>query len=189
MLRQAVAPAREPMTADDFLLRQQLRLMDGEEEENALIDALAATARAMVESHCRLRLIEQTLTLTVPRFDPAGIAVPVAPVQSVSAVRHETAGGALVAMDPGSFRLLESGPVAVVSPPLGSCWPSSAGVVEVDFVAGFGTDPAAIPPEILQAMRLIVAHLFKNREAVTDTAAAELPLGVRVMLAPWRMYT
>ena len=47
--------------------------------------------------------------------------------------------------------------------------------------------PAGWPAPVLQAVRLMVAHYYANREAVViGSAATELPLGAERMLAPWR---
>ena len=45
-----------------------------------------------------------------------------------------------------------------------------------------------LPPEIVQAMRLQVAHLFLNREAVASGQMSEVALGFRDMLKPWRVW-
>lgn len=46
--------------------------------------------------------------------------------------------------------------------------------------------PAAWPAPILQAVRFLVGHFYLNREAVVVGQAVVLPLGVSMMLAPYR---
>jgi uncharacterized phiE125 gp8 family phage protein len=63
----------------------------------------------------------------------------------------------------------------------GKWWPATAcynyGAVQVTFVAGYG-NAAAVPADLKAAIKLLVGHLYENREAVTLGAMpAELPLG------------
>lgn len=59
--------------------------------------------------------------------------------------------------------------------------------VTVTFKAGFGDDPADVPAPLRQAVRLLAAHFYQNREAVvTGTITATLPLGVQMLCAPFR---
>ncbi|MBY6138531.1 head-tail connector protein [Leisingera daeponensis] len=51
--------------------------------------------------------------------------------------------------------------------------------MEVDFPGGW-------PPDALQAVRLLVADWYENREPVTSGGQVELPMGVRMLLAPLR---
>ena len=50
-----------------------------------------------------------------------------------------------------------------------------------------GSDfPDGWPPDALQAVRLLVADWYKNREPITPGGQVELPMGVRILLAPLR---
>ncbi|MCG7626049.1 head-tail connector protein [Epibacterium sp. Ofav1-8] len=48
--------------------------------------------------------------------------------------------------------------------------------------------PEGWPPSVLQAIRLLVAHWYSNREAVAPGVMAEVPYGVKAMLAPYREF-
>lgn len=50
-----------------------------------------------------------------------------------------------------------------------------------------GDDPMVLNPAILAAVLLIAGHLFRSREAVTDDAARELPIGAHSLLWPHRI--
>lgn len=49
-----------------------------------------------------------------------------------------------------------------------------------------GAFPDAWPGPCQLAAKLLVAHWYRNREALADDAGAEVPLGVRDLLAPYR---
>lgn len=55
--------------------------------------------------------------------------------------------------------------------------------ITITFAAGYGDDAADVPKAIRQAALLLVAHWFRNREAVTDGKLEALPLGVRALLS------
>jgi uncharacterized phiE125 gp8 family phage protein len=69
-------------------------------------------------------------------------------------------------------------------------WPVTAfgpGTVRISYVAGY--EPAELPPELTQAAILLFGHFNANREAVIAAeraAAVELPLGVEMLIAPYR---
>lgn len=46
--------------------------------------------------------------------------------------------------------------------------------------------PTGWPHPIKQAVRLLVGHFYNNREAVVSGPVFELPVGVKMLLAPWR---
>ena len=50
----------------------------------------------------------------------------------------------------------------------------------------FGTAVEDVPPALVQAVRMLVAHWYANREAVVTGSAAPLPLGVQMLIAPYR---
>lgn len=56
---------------------------------------------------------------------------------------------------------------------------------QLDQTAGFGAIVA--PPQYIMACLLILGHLYKNREAVTDTVQFEMPMGARALLWPHRI--
>jgi uncharacterized phiE125 gp8 family phage protein len=52
--------------------------------------------------------------------------------------------------------------------------------IAIQFVAGVAA--ASVPATLKQAVRLLVAHWFMNREAVTEGGFEELPLGVQRLI-------
>lgn len=61
--------------------------------------------------------------------------------------------------------------------------------VEVHFRAGFGDDHADIPAPIMQAVLEMAAHFYtERRPIIVGTIVAELPFGVKSLLAPYRVF-
>lgn len=193
-LTMIAAPASEPLDATDPVLRQQLQLVDDETDQDALIDALCASARARIEGYTRRRLLTQTVRLTRDGFG-AGfdgpVLLPIAPVQSVDQVQFQDGLGAWRTVPPDDYDLQRSREPNQLRPAYGRSWPVPrvhTDVVTIDLVVGYGDDTADVPADILHTMRLLVAHLYMHREATSAAGAAEIPLGFRDMLAPHRIW-
>src|SRR3546814_12789332 len=70
-------------------------------------------------------------------------------------------------------------------PAIGASWPVAAGPVTVTFSAGFAAGQC--PGALVSAVKLMLGHLFANREAVvTSGTVSELPLGVQTLCALYR---
>lgn len=72
----------------------------------------------------------------------------------------------------------------------GKSWPSTLeqiNAVRVDYTAGYGVAASSVPESIKQAMRMLIAHWYQNREA-TDSAATlpkAIDFAVRETLRPY----
>lgn len=182
-----IAPLAEPLSAAE--LRPALNLPPTHPSD-AVLDGMAASARAMVETYLRKRLITQTVTFVADGFG-AGLILPIAPVQSVAEVRYRDDAGTLLTLASNAYRLIRTGLPAAIIPVTGRTWPTTLrepDVVEVDVVVGYGAAGADVPADILQALRLLVGHMNLRREATGEEALAEVPLGVRDMLNPHRLW-
>ncbi|MBV9076079.1 MAG: phage head-tail connector protein, partial [Methylobacteriaceae bacterium] len=83
-------PGVEPVSLAEA--KAHLRLEGS--DEDALVAGLVSAARAFVQGTTRLCLIAQTWRIAAPGWPPGrAIALPVAPVLAVGAVRIGTAGG------------------------------------------------------------------------------------------------
>jgi uncharacterized phage protein (predicted DNA packaging) len=45
-----------------------------------------------------------------------------------------------------------------------------------------------IPPPILHAIRMMVGHLYNNRESVSETKMYEVPMAISYLLGPYIKY-
>lgn len=161
--------AAEPITAADTVLRTHLYLSEQDTAENALLDAFIASARDLVEVYLRRRLITQTVRVTLDRFGCGGsseVRLPIAPIQSVDQVQYLDDAGDWQTVDPAKYRLIASDEPNVLAPEYGMIWPVTRldrAVVRIDLVVGYGDAGVKVPPRILQALRLQVAHMFHHR--------------------------
>lgn len=72
----------------------------------------------------------------------------------------------------------------------GASWPDTAirpEAVRVTYTAGCGAIVSKVPKPIIHAAKLLIGHLYENREgSIIGVIPAELPLGVDALLAPWK---
>lgn len=165
--------------------KDHLRVED--DDQNDLIGALRDAAIEYVERYCGVKLGAQTgLTWraeSLPSAASAYVDLALRPVTGITSVVWQDSAGAEVDGLVDDFRASESGRLR---PAIGKCWPSGvAGEVVVTFDAGYAANEA--PNSLLSAVKLMLGHLYMNREAVLTTGmAGEVPLGVSALCAPFR---
>lgn len=151
--------------------KQHLRVLHDDVAEDALIRSLRDAAIAHVERVSGVILAEAEFIWTAPRF-PACIDLPVRPVNELDGVTYYDSDGEPAEYD--GARLL----AGKVVPAVGGSWPSANGYAAVTFTAGL----SAPEPDLLAAVKLMLGHLWSNREAVSEKAANEMPLGVQALI-------
>ncbi|MEW6121360.1 MAG: phage head-tail connector protein [Pseudomonadota bacterium] len=176
-------PTAEPLTVAD--LKDFLRIT--QDAEDALLARLVTTARQMVESAAARILMTQTWRVTRDAWPPSGlILLPLAPAMSLAAARLRHADGSETALPLSAFTLRGDRTPAVLACDR-SALPApdrAVGGIELDLVLGYG-DAGDVPGDLVQAVRLLAAHLYERREEAG--LAGLLPDGVAALLRPYRM--
>lgn len=155
--------------------------------EDDLIAALRDAAIEFVERYCGVKLGPVTgLTWKAQGFPSSSfksVALAVRPLSAITAITWQDSAGVETDGVVEDFRVSESGELL---PVIGGQWPSGlGGEVVVTFDAGYPDGEA--PPALLTAVKLMLGHLYSNREAVvTSGVAGEVPLGVTALCAPFR---
>lgn len=174
-------PAAEPLTRAEA--KAFLRL--DTDAEDTLLDALLPAARRLVEAQTGRVLMTQTWRFSLDAWPLRGIvAAPLAPLRAIVSATVQTAAGT-VAVPEGALSL-----VADRAPPLirvdRARVPVPAvprGGIAITVEAGYGPDAVDVPADLVQAVRLAVAHFFEHREGA-DTA---LPAAALALMAPYRV--
>lgn len=163
-------------------LRLHLRL-DSEEEDAQLV-ALRAAAVGHLES-LGIVTVARQWQIAYPGF-AVPPQLPLGPVLSVDSVLYTDVAGVEQALAADAWSASLACDPAVILP--AGAWPDTAprpDAVRVLFTAGSAGD--AVPAQLVQALRLLIAHWFENREAsVVAVQAMRLPFGVTAMIAPYR---
>lgn len=170
-------------------------------EENAMIIGYMIAARQTVERTCGNALLNQTWELLVDygwpcewdrycRIRRTFIDLQIGPVRSIESITYIDADGATQTLAVDQYRgarLNIENRSGLVFPYYGVSWPvvqPRPECITVRFIAGFGTNPGDVPEPIRQAIRLLAAHYYENREPVNiGNVVSELPLSVRSLLS------
>jgi uncharacterized phiE125 gp8 family phage protein len=156
--------------------------------EDTLISALRSAAISWVEEHCNIKLGSYTARGYLPGFYNSYI--PIGPVTAISEVKYQTTADKdytsdLTTLAAGNWYTDEiSQPARIAFRDYPSVYEYALTPVVVTFTAGYSTMPAPV----LQAIRLLVSHLYENRqEEVAGTITSRLKFGLEALLNPFRI--
>lgn len=180
-------PAAEPVSLDDA--KAYLRL--DSDDEDALVTTLVTAARLHVEGTTGRALLTQSWRLVLDDWPSVGLLrLPVGPLQSLTAITaYDINGDPVTLSTDGALWDAQAAPSLLYLPAgFGDgvvLRPFQA--IEIDYVAGYGTDPADVPATLRQALLLLVAYWFENRDAVVLAGSGSvIPSGFDQLVGPYR---
>lgn len=164
-------------------LKQRLRI-DHNDDDDLLGDLLKqAVARVDGPSGIGVAMMKQTWRKNLDRF-PTCILLPGAPVKQVTKISYVDAAGETQELAPTAYRCDVTSEPARVEATYGTSWPSTQdiiGTVSVEYELG-EADAADVPPDLVSAVCMIVAHWYLTTSAVADDNLKEVPLGAQWIL-------
>lgn len=113
------------------------------------------------------------------------IDVPLPPLQSVEAVQYYDFEGTLQTVDPAAYNV-SLGTPGRIQPAYSKVWPiarPTIDAVQIQFTSGYG-DATTVPENVKVAIKMMVAHWYENREAVSAVSMAAVPMCVDALLSP-----
>jgi uncharacterized phiE125 gp8 family phage protein len=172
-------------------MKDHLRLGTGFADDGlqeGLIAAHVRAAIAAIEGRTGKALLARRFTLRLDRWRTAQgwQALPMAPVSAVVSVTLRDRAGVATVVPNDSYRLVPD----MQRPRLmgtGKALPTlpDEGAVEIVFDAGFGTDWAAVPADLAQAVLLLAAEFYEVRHEGGQAGHA-LPFAVQSLIERWR---
>lgn len=187
-LRLVTGPATEPVTTLEA--KEQLTIAATVTAHDALIGRLISAARAWTEKEAQVAWIDQTWRLTLDAFPAYGeILIPRPPLSSVTSIAYVDSDGATQTLSTDVYDVDTESMPGIVYRAYNQSWPTTRtqrNAVTITYVAGYGDENAEIPEDARHAILMTVAHLFENREASTEKALKDVPMGVRSLLDGFR---
>ncbi|KQX41965.1 hypothetical protein ASD04_18035 [Devosia sp. Root436] len=176
-------PAEEPVS----LAEAKAFLKVDDTAEDGLIATLIGAARLHVEGVTGRALLAQSWRVVLDDW-PADrvVKLPVTPFMAVTEINAYDADGAAHEVPLAQFlsdpdRLLLPADVAGM-PVL-----RERQGIEVDYVAGFGTEPEDVPADMRQALLALVGYWFEHRDAVIVAGSgAVVPSGFDRLVAGYK---
>ena len=163
-------------------------------DDDDLLSVYIAAATDMLDAEwgeLGRALVTQRWQLTLTAF-PSGrlIVLPVPPVQQVTSITYYDTDNAEQTLSTDTYTLVVNGEDGRIYLNADQSWPATydrADAVAVQYDAGYGDAAADVPEGIRLAARLMVAHWYENRAAVTERAMSQLPMGIRTLLHKYRV--
>ncbi len=179
------APVVEPVTLSEA--KAHLRI-DHTAEDSVLTEMIVA-ARQALEDASDLALITQSWQVALDAWPGAVVELPKRPAQSVTEVRVTGLDGVAAILVSSAFELKTAGGMARLVKTPSAIWTGPGrlvGGIEIDYVAGYGSAASDVPRALRQALLMVIAHVYENRELLSRESGAPLPAGVDALLAPYR---
>jgi len=197
-------PASEPVTVDELKLHARL---DAPYEGDGYLEALISSARDFISRRTGRALITETWKLTLDVWPCAGegsddwwdgireapitileapeIEIRKAPFLAVTKVATLDEAGAETEWDSANYYAAAEHGFGRLIKRRGAVWPvlqrDRAGIV-ITFTAGYGSNASDVPMGLRQAVKMLAAHWYENREPATPGGMSEPPHHVSALL-------
>jgi uncharacterized phiE125 gp8 family phage protein len=188
-------PAAAPISLVE--IRAQTRVT--ETGEDALLAGYVRSATDHIEATTGLRMITQTWSWTVdwlpPHWQPyrwdSYARLPLAPVQSIVSIAYIDATTHLAQVVDPALYVLKGDRISLAP---NAVWPPmwrGTDAVTITFVCGYGDDWNTVPESLRQAVQMLAAYWFAQREAAAigpeQGPVSHVPFSVREILDGYRV--
>jgi uncharacterized phiE125 gp8 family phage protein len=185
-LRIVTAPASEPVTLAEA--KAHLRLEST--EDDTYVSVLILAARQHVEEVCWRGVVTQTREAVLEAFPyEDAVELPGGNLGAITSATYVDADGVTQTLDGDVY---EADTVSVPGRLVLSydqTWPSTRSqwdAVRVQYTVGWAV--ADVPAPIKQALLLLVAHFYEQRNPeITGTIVSKVAFAVDALLAPYRL--
>jgi uncharacterized phiE125 gp8 family phage protein len=151
------------------------------DDEDDLIQSLVDQATAYFQDAANIQLCEAGYEFRLDAFPSGEIKIPRGPLVSVESITYIDSDGNEQTLDAAEYDVDIYDPTGRVCPAYNETWPTTRAVMNavcISYTAGFG-DSADVPETAKGALRLLIGHWYRNREAMlTGTISKEIELGV-----------
>src|SRR6185503_6851425 len=182
---QTVAPTTLALTVQEA--KRQLNLSTT--DDDVLLEGQIKAATLLLENRCNRCFVNQTRALKMRTFldsryvHDRAIQPPRSPLNSTGlSIAYVATDGTTTTLASSDYRVGTGDFPGNISEEYGATWPNTRNVmndVTVTYIAGHSTAATGIPWHIKQAIGMVVAHWYRNREAVfTGSITKEIELGV-----------
>jgi len=182
-----IPPALEPLSLPEVKAHLKVdTILDDD-----LLTRLILTARQQVESLIDKVLISQSWKIYLDNWPADGeIKLPVCPVMQVDDLRTYSADDIAAVVDPSHYyvdlaatpqRLVLRGSRTWLKPG------RSVNGIEIEVTAGYGSDGDSVPAPLREAMLLLIAQWYENRQPDCEShPSTPVPAILQQLFAPYK---
>lgn len=188
-LKLITAPVIEPVTLAEA--KDWARI--DTTEEDSLISGLISSARALSETFTRRSFINTTWRYSLDKFPCENyIVLPQAPLSSVTTLKYYDSNGILQTHSSALYYVdTESEPGRLILNP-NEVWPTiqtdKLSAVQVNYVSGYGATADLVPTDIKTAIKMLVAHWYDVRPAISVENLNEVPMAYSNLLWQYKVH-
>lgn len=181
-LRVIEGPVKEVITLEEA--KSHLRI-DGDDEDS-LISSYIQAAREYAEIFTGRSIAIKTYEyITNPKEKYAYLELPMPPLVEILKVSYENQKQEVILEENKDFYILKDYDAPLLYPNIENGWPrvllNTFDLIKVTYKAGYSESPMAVK----QAILILVAHFYENRENLTTKDYKEIPFGVSSLLRPF----
>ena len=176
------APAKELWTLSE--VKNYLKVDTS--ADDTLITTLLQSAREVAERYLNQALITQTITEKLDRLNSPVIYLSVSPVISVSSFQYADSQNTTQTYNASNYIVDTFEKPARLSVAYGKTWPTLYGNINdvtITYTAGYNTEPSGVPMQIRQAILMMIADSYDNREDYVK----KLPTASEYLLDQYRV--
>lgn len=180
-------PAAEPIA----LAEAKAFVRVDDTAEDAFITTLITAARLHVEGTTGRALISQSWRVGLDCWpENREVVLPVGPLSSLTSIKAYDNDGYGTSLALAQFQPETNvSPSKIFLPAIVEGMPviRAHHAIEIDYVAGYGTDPEDVPTDLRQAVLTLVGYWFEHRDAVVIAGSgAVVPQGFDRMVSAYR---
>jgi uncharacterized phiE125 gp8 family phage protein len=164
-------------------------------DDDALIGTIISSAREYVENFTGYQLLSATYTQYLDKFPNKNTAIELLmnPVSAVTHVKYYDSNNTLQTWDTANYDTDLKGKPARITLANDATFPTvydRTNAVEIKFVAGYAsTSATGFPKQLLNAMYLIIGHLYENRQdVIVGSIVTEMKKGADSILRQYRIF-
>ena len=164
-------------------------------DDDAFIGTIISSAREYVENFTGYQLLSATYTQYLDKFPNKNTAIELLmnPVSAVTHVKYYDSDNTLQTWNTSNYDTDLKGKPARITLANDATFPTvydRTNAVEIKFVAGYAsTSATGFPKQLLNAMYLIIGHLYENRQdVIVGSIVTEMRKGADSILRQYRIF-
>jgi uncharacterized phiE125 gp8 family phage protein len=181
-------PDVEPITVTEAKAHIRVTHTD----DDTYIGTLISVARQYIEERTGRALINQTLQETWHDRFPTYFELARSPLTFISVIMYIDEDGVTQTLAIDQYKIAAYSDPMVIVPEYDITWPSTrrtTDAVTVRYIAGYGSTAASVPFPIRQAILMLVADMYVNRETIiTGTIVSQREFAVDALCGPYRTF-
>ena len=187
-LQLRAGPAQEPVS----LLEAKNFMRLDSSQDDVLVSTLITAARIHIETTIGKVLVTESWSYFLDKWPKSKVIYfPLDPIQTIEEIRFHTTDDTFIVLSSDEYstdfvsnhpRLLFNG-----TKPAGSS--QKLNQLEIRFLAGYGDTPEDVPADLKQALLMLAAHWFEQRDPIAFGGSfAEVPRTIQALLNNYKKY-